>query len=258
MRSRRSCSPRPWRPGRCACARAGPRAARAPRAPRRARWRSPVGQLVDRVLVGETVGVDGAHEDGDAIALREADGLASRDDAQPADDAGAFGLAGEQFGPREPTRVLDDLRPGGDVARDETQQALVVGAVERLLIAVRHGSRCLRSGGGHAASFLVTRRRGAPLERRPASSGAAPTGVIRTGRPIGLRGGAACGRGVTPAPSGCAFRATQLCASAAVASRPRVVSQTSAAWAACARSSMVRPRAARRASLASSTPTPWA
>ena len=181
MRSRRSCSRRPWRPGRCACARAAPRAARAPRAPRRARWRPPVGSW----SIGASVRPSGSMalmSTVDAITLREADGLASRDDAQPADDAGAFGLAGEQLGPREPTRVLDDLRPGGDVARDEAQQALVVGAVERLLIAVRHGSGCLRSGGGHAASFLVTRRRRAPPERRPASSGAAPTGVVRTGR----------------------------------------------------------------------------
>ena len=131
---------------------------------------SPTGQFVDRVAVSQALGLDGAHWHRRPVALSQADGLAPRDDAQPPDDARAFRLAGQQLGPREPARVLDDLRPGADVVRDESEQASVVGAVERLLVAPRRSGMDGRDAvAAMPPPFASGRRRRAPPERRPAS-----------------------------------------------------------------------------------------
>jgi hypothetical protein len=56
-----------------------------------------------------------------AVVTREADGLAARDDAQPAHRVGALGLAGHELQPGVSARVFDELRDG--VATDKRSRA---------------------------------------------------------------------------------------------------------------------------------------
>lgn len=57
---------------------------------------------------------------GSQVAAGGPNRLATRDDAQPADDPRALRLADEELEPRVGASVVDDLRTGGDVAGDAT------------------------------------------------------------------------------------------------------------------------------------------
>ena len=195
-RSPRSCSPRPWRPGMCACAQAGPRAESSASSASQRSLALPAGQFVERAGNGRASGsmalistVARSHW-ARRIASRRA---TTRSQPTMLVRSGWRASSSAHANAHASSMTCG---PGADVARDEAQQALCGGrgrapprrraGRERMSAERWRPCRLLSACEGDAG------RRPSDALRR---SGTAPTGARPRGTPIGLRGAAACGRG---------------------------------------------------------------